>query len=62
MSTPASQCLVIEDSVTGVTAALAAGMDVIGYDPHGAGPTASSLLALTSRVRIVRNMNEITEL
>lgn len=61
MSTPISQCLVIEDSVTGVKAALAAGMDVIGYDPKNAGPTASSPLAIDPRVRIVRHMNEVTE-
>ncbi len=30
-----SFCLVIEDSVTGVTAARAAGMDCLGYAPHG---------------------------
>ena len=57
MSTPASQCLVIEDSVTGVTAALAAGMRVIGYDPHGTGA-----LAIDPRVVIVRAMDDITEL
>lgn len=62
MSTPSSQCLVIEDSVTGVTAALAAGMDVIGFDPKGTGPASNSPLAIDPRVRIVRHMNDITEL
>lgn len=62
MSTPASQCLVIEDSLTGVTAALAANMDVMGYDPTGAGPRAASPLAVNGKVRIIRHMSEITEL
>jgi beta-phosphoglucomutase-like phosphatase (HAD superfamily) len=30
-----ARCLVIEDSVTGVTAARAAGMDCLGFAPHG---------------------------
>jgi HAD superfamily hydrolase (TIGR01509 family) len=31
MGTPAERCIVVEDSIAGVTAARAAGMDVIGY-------------------------------
>lgn len=61
MSTPPRQCLVIEDSITGIKAALAADMDVIGYDPKGAGPLSTSVLAIDPRVRIVRHMNDITE-
>ena len=34
---PPSACLVIEDSVPGATAAVAAGMAVLGLDPHGDG-------------------------
>jgi HAD superfamily hydrolase (TIGR01509 family) len=35
MGVEASECLVIEDSYAGVTAGLAAGMQVLGYAPHG---------------------------
>ena len=34
---PPATCLVVEDSVPGVTAAVAAGMAVLGLDPHGDG-------------------------
>jgi beta-phosphoglucomutase-like phosphatase (HAD superfamily) len=30
-----SECLVIEDSLTGIRAGIAAGMDVLAYVPHG---------------------------
>lgn len=44
-------CLVVEDSDVGIQAGLAAGMDVIHYDPHGQGtnhsvPSIGSLLEL----------------
>lgn len=35
MGADASECLVIEDSYAGVSAGLAAGMQVLGYAPHG---------------------------
>jgi beta-phosphoglucomutase-like phosphatase (HAD superfamily) len=31
------ECIVVEDSPTGIRAAVAAGMDCLGYDPHGDG-------------------------
>jgi HAD superfamily hydrolase (TIGR01509 family) len=33
------ECIVLEDSVTGVRAALAAGMECLGFAPHGSGAT-----------------------
>ena len=51
---PPGACIVVEDSVPGATAALAAGMTVIGLAPHG---EASALRALG--VRIIRHLSEL---
>jgi HAD superfamily hydrolase (TIGR01509 family) len=44
-----AHCLVIEDSVAGVTAALAAGMDCLGLVPHGDGAALREVGAIPFR-------------
>ena len=54
---PPASCLVVEDSVTGVTAAVAAGMACIGLAPHGDG------LALEAAgARLIRSLSELPAL
>jgi HAD superfamily hydrolase (TIGR01509 family) len=48
------RCLVVEDSVPGVTAARAAGMACLGYAPEGDGSVLAALGA-----RIIRSLDEI---
>jgi HAD superfamily hydrolase (TIGR01509 family) len=57
---PLAQCLVVEDSVTGVTAAVAAGIKTIGFvgthgDPHVHG---KALLALGANA-VINSMDEL---
>lgn len=54
---PPRACIVVEDSVPGATAALAAGMTVIGLAPHG---DAAALRALG--VRVIRHLSELPPL
>lgn len=52
------RCLVIEDSVTGVTGAVAAGMTCYGFLPHGDG---AALLA-AGAARILRRLDDLAAL
>ncbi len=54
---PPAACIVIEDSVAGTTAARAAGMAVIGLDPHGDGAALRHLGA-----RVIRHLSELPPL
>ncbi|RKF19753.1 HAD family hydrolase [Alginatibacterium sediminis] len=54
MSAQASECIVIEDSLVGVEAALKAGMHCIYYDPQ-------SLGFKSSQVTIINHMNQLVE-
>lgn len=47
-----SQCVVIEDSMVGVTAALAAGIDVVHYDPK-------AVAAAGDKVCVIQSMSEL---
>jgi HAD superfamily hydrolase (TIGR01509 family) len=54
---PPAACVVIEDSIPGATAALAAGMTVIGLAPHG---DAAALRQLG--IRVIRHLSELPPL
>lgn len=44
MGMPPSECAVVEDSGVGLEAGLAAGMHVLGYDPHGRLPSRDGVI------------------
>jgi HAD superfamily hydrolase (TIGR01509 family) len=60
--TPAARCLVIEDTVTGVTAGVAAGATVWGYSPPEAGHDAPAALLDAGAARIFTRMDALPAL
>jgi HAD superfamily hydrolase (TIGR01509 family) len=57
-----SRCLVIEDTITGVTAGVAAGATVWGYSPPEAGHDAPDALRAAGAARIFTAMEELPAL
>jgi len=59
---PPGRCLVVEDTVTGVTAGIAAGATVFGYSPPEAGHDAPDLLRRAGASLIFARMDELSML
>jgi HAD superfamily hydrolase (TIGR01509 family) len=57
-----ARCAVVEDTVTGVTAGVAAGATVFGYSPPEAGHDAPDKLRAAGAVRIFTHMSQLPEL
>jgi len=57
-----ARCVVVEDTVTGVTAGVAAGATVFGYSPPEAGHDAPQALAAAGAARIFTNLHHLPQL
>lgn len=57
-----SRCAVVEDTVTGVTAGVAAGATVFGFSPPQAGPHASASLLGAGARHVFVSMGELADL
>ena len=57
-----ARCLVVEDTVTGVTAGVAAGATVVGYSPSPVGHGSSEALRAAGAVHVLRDMAELPAL
>ena len=55
-------CLVVEDTVIGVTAGVAAGAAVVCYSPGGSGHGSPQALRAAGAVHIIRDMRELPQL
>ena len=58
----AKRCAVIEDSVTGVLAGVAAGATVFGYSPPAVGHSTPAALLVAGAVQVFTNMAELPSL
>ena len=58
----AKRCAVVEDSVTGAMAGIAAGCTVFGYSPLGAGHSSPAALLTAGAVHVFTNMADLPEL
>lgn len=54
-----ARCLVVEDTVTGVTAGVAAGATVVGYSPSPVGHGTPEALRAAGAVRVITDMAEL---
>jgi len=57
-----SRCAMVEDTVTGVTAGVAAGATVFGYSTAEAGHDAPEALRRTGAVQVFADMYELPEM
>ena len=55
----ASRCLVVEDSVTGVTAGVAAGATVVGFSPSSFGHGSPEALRAAGAIHVITHMSEL---
>jgi HAD superfamily hydrolase (TIGR01509 family) len=62
LNVPAARCLVIEDTVTGVTAGVAAGATVIGYSPAGPGHSSAVALRGAGAVEVLTQLADLPAL
>ena len=62
LGVPPGQCLVIEDTVTGVTAGVAAGAAVWGYCPDGPDHSTAQALRSAGAVHVFGNMADVPAL
>ena len=56
------RCLVVEDTVTGVAAGVAAGATVVGYSPSALGHGTPEALCAAGAVRVIHDMAELPAL
>jgi len=59
---PPLRCLVVEDTVTGVTAGVAAGATVLGYSPSPVGHGSAEALRAAGAVQVMADMAELPAL
>ena len=59
LGVPPARCLVVEDTVTGVTAGVAAGATVVGYSPSPVGHGTPEALRAAGAVQVMAHMNEL---
>jgi beta-phosphoglucomutase-like phosphatase (HAD superfamily) len=53
------RCAVVEDTVTGVTAGVAAGATVFGYSPGGPGHSPAEALIAVGAVKVFTDMAQL---
>ncbi|AVO51088.1 HAD family hydrolase [Melaminivora suipulveris] len=59
---PPARCLVVEDTVTGVAAGVAAGATVVGYSPGGAGHGSAQALRAAGAAQVIGDMRQLPAL
>ena len=62
LGVPPQRCLVVEDTVTGVAAGVAAGAMVVGFSPSLVGHGAPEALLAAGAVRVIAHMSELPAL
>lgn len=62
LGVPAERCAVVEDSVTGAAAGVAAGATVFGYSPGGLGHSSPAALRQVGVAHVFADMRELPEL
>ena len=62
LGVPPQRCLVVEDTVTGVTAGVAAGATVVGFSPSPVGHGSPEALRAAGAVQVIAHLRELPAL